>query len=581
VAESSDDFAGNAPERALAALRTDRDDYALLRTLDECAPELIEQDLVHRLVPEVARLQGLDYSSHPWAGLVAGVALCAVDRGHGRRVLTDARSHFASESDDRGHGYACFLEGLEDLGEGKLEAAGAWWRSARELLDDTGPVNAFAMTHLALGAYARGQLTEAIAMAEEAMTQAQLRGDDRLEAIAAMDLGLFRVWTGDFAIAERSARLGIDALARIPDPENRYEEPLLFAELAAVAAYRGEFETADLFFDRALELCATLGNLWYEAITRTVRAEITAPANPVRAIDDVRAAMAYFNWAEESWFVHWTHQALAVAHRELGHTAASIEATRSLLERPLNDLERGRALLCLAETHARGTTPNASIALLREAIELLDRVGARYLAAKSRVLLAGLDTNRGEYLMRAARGLAAGDRSDRAWRLMLRGPGRLQIRLLGEASVLVDGRRASFKTQAELELVAMLALEAPKGLKVAEIADRLWPDLEWSRVSHRVDNLVSSTRRSLLPTTRLVRQRGIVLLDLDPEECDASSAVAQATRLLDNVGEAVAGDEVVALAHLLRKPLLGGPTAQWTHTEQVRLDRLAERLEQR
>ena len=215
------------------------------------------------------------------------------------------------------------------------------------------------MTHLALGAYSRGELTEAIALAEDSMAQAHLRGDARVEAIAANNLGLFRFWTGDFRIAEHAANLGLRAIQRIAEPENRYEEALLVVVLGAVACIRNDFASGDEYFDRALTLADSRGNRWHDAIIRTVRAELTAARDPFRAIEDVRVAVQYFNWAEESWFVHWTHQALAVAHRELGNTTASLGAAQSLLDRPLNRLERGRALLCLGETHVRAENSEA------------------------------------------------------------------------------------------------------------------------------------------------------------------------------------------------------------------------------
>src|SRR5262249_34911969 len=81
------------------------DDDAVLQALDAVAVELIETDLIHRLVPSSVRLATIDYRDHPWAALLAGVALCSFDRPLGRGVLRTAREQFASAGDDRGHGY--------------------------------------------------------------------------------------------------------------------------------------------------------------------------------------------------------------------------------------------------------------------------------------------------------------------------------------------------------------------------------------------------------------------------------------------------------------------------------------------
>lgn len=123
-----DGMAGRAllvPEM-LSILGSDPTDDVMLDALVSGAPKIIRRDLVHRLVPFASRLRSLDYADHAWAALPAGVAIAAVDRRSGRRVLRHARRAFEASKDSTGLGWACFLEGLEDLGEGKPANAEAW-----------------------------------------------------------------------------------------------------------------------------------------------------------------------------------------------------------------------------------------------------------------------------------------------------------------------------------------------------------------------------------------------------------------------------------------------------------------------
>ena len=132
----------------------------------------------------------------------------------------------------------------------------------------------------------------------------------------------------------------------------------------------------------------------------------------------------------------------------------------------------------------------------------------------------------------------------------------------------VDGNPVDFATRAELELIAMLALN-PTGLTREEIGDRLWPEDDPMKVAHRVDNLISSVRRAMMPATRIRREHRRLVLDLQPGESDVRDAVAaaQSESRERNLAEQV----LRALLHDLRQPLLGGRAAPWIVAEQGRL----------
>ncbi len=235
----------SAVDRLVDRLDEPVDDTTLLGLLDGAAIALIESDLIHRLVPHARRLRAIDFTDHPWAGLLGGVAICAIDRPRGRTELRHSREAFERIGDRLGNGYACFLEGLEDIGEGHIATAADWWRRSRELLDGEGPVEGMALAHLALGAYAEGNLRLAQLMANESLTTARRRQDDRVIAIACMYLGFVRFHTGEFDAADAALAEGIAGLERIVDPANRYELPMLLAGQGCVAALRGAADIAE------------------------------------------------------------------------------------------------------------------------------------------------------------------------------------------------------------------------------------------------------------------------------------------------------------------------------------------------
>ena len=394
------------------------DDATLLALLDDAALPLIETDLIHRLVPHARRLRELDYDGHPWAGLVGGVALCAIDRPLGRAVLRRAREAFEPAGDRVGNGYACFLEALEDIGEGHIAAASEWLRQSRELLRGEGQVEAMALAHLALGAYGEGDLGRAEHLARESLTSARTRGDDRVIGIACMYLSFVRVHAGEFAAADAAIAEGIAGLERIPDPADRYELPMLLAAQGCVAALRGDWEAAERSWDDAIASAALVDNRWYDAITRVIRSDCTSIPNPRRSVEDARCALDYFSWAGETWWVHWARTALIAGHRASGAIATAAELSRRLLGTTLNPLERGRALAAYGETLLYLDDPTA-VAALEESIAELDRAGANYWAARAEMLLGVVEPSRSAALTASIRTRAGIAIEDPAWAVLL------------------------------------------------------------------------------------------------------------------------------------------------------------------
>jgi hypothetical protein len=168
--------------------------------LDRIAPDMIRSGRPVRLVGDRGELPDLDLRGHPWARLLVACAVWDIDctdRRAREHTMTALRA-FRRLGDARGEGYCCFVLGSWAVTDGDLRGSGRWWDKARQLVGAATPGNEVALAHRGLAAYGEGRLAEAIAMAEESVALARLRGRSREEATALVNVGFFRLWTGDF-----------------------------------------------------------------------------------------------------------------------------------------------------------------------------------------------------------------------------------------------------------------------------------------------------------------------------------------------------------------------------------------------
>ena len=555
----------------LSALQAESAEPVVLALLTAHVDVLVGEELVHRLVPFAPRLATFNYRGFPWAALSGGVAICAINRPLGRSILSAARVEFEENGDTLGEGYGCFLEGLEDLGEGNLESASRWWTRARPLLGRHGAALIVA-SHLALAAYANGDVNKAILLGEQALWSAENSGDARSEMIACMGLTLYHLASGRMSLADIHASRGIRAAERMA-PINRYELPILLLEQGVLHTVRGQRDAAEAAFTASISDAIERGNRWYEAIGLSIRAEFTAHWNPQRSITDAHASLDYLDSINETWWSRSARIAYATAHFQIGNLSAGSAACAALLEMDINPLDRGRTLLVAAELCAANNDTRA-VELAEQARDLLMAMGALYWAGRANMLLSRVDRHRREFHHRRARSCAGKEAADLAWRAVLRGPGVIKLQLLGTPKLTIDESLVTFETRAELECLAMLAL-SPRGLSATTIGDRLWPDDDQMKVAHRVDNLISALRRRLEPTSRITRDRARVTIELLPGECDTHDiheAANEETYEHPN-------NHTSIIERLRTQPLLDGIDAPWIYLEQDRLHRLADRLE--
>jgi tetratricopeptide (TPR) repeat protein len=579
VRNGLDADAGARAERALRTELTEAStDGERIAALEAWAGPIVAVDLAHRLVPFAATLEDLDLDGHPWAGLLAGVAICSIDHGRGMAILHQALGELEAAEDDDGVGYACLMLGNEELAKGNIAVANQLWLRARELLGPENPADLIAAAHSALAAYQGGDLMGAIAQAEAALLKARIADNAHAEGIACVYLAFFSWWTGDFAGVGHAARDAEAALGRIPDENNRYELPLVAAARGAVAGLRGHHAELEAEFLQGLREARGMHNDWYEAILLTMRAELASPWDPPRSVDDAQRALRYFRETGESWWSNWALQALAIAQRESGQDQASSAAVDRLLADTLNPLERGRALLIRGDTLARaGELPAATIAYA-EALAALEPLGAHFWTARAETGLAATDSRRAAYWHRAAIRRAGAHINDPAWQRNLRGEATFRVEILGTPRVIVNGTPVRFPTVAALNAVARLAIAHPSGVHAETLAEDLWPGCSPDRTTHRLDNLLSQIRNTIRPASRLRRNGGLIQLSLDVDECDYLAASARAREILRDPTAPTDLAEVEQLRELLGRPLAGGGYADWTLETQSQMDTLQARL---
>jgi tetratricopeptide (TPR) repeat protein len=558
-----------------------QDDEGLLMALDRAAPRMVSLGRHECLMPHVDRLRRLDFGLHPWACLLVAKAVYSVDHEPGpAQELVAATAHaFRRGGDTTGQAYAEWVLGTFALPQGDLDRAAQHWRRTLELTGERGPLKELALANLALSVYQSGDVTESVKLAEEAIALAQRRANPRAEGVALIYRAFFALNAGDFGVAHSALVTAQRIFPAIARRHERYEEPLVYVARGTLLSLRGRHDEADQDFERAVALAEAIPEPWYIAMARTVWAEFTADRDPDRAYAELRWCIATFDQVNDRWWLSWAVRAQGIASRHMGRLAESEVILRKLLETPLNGLERGRTLLALGETMARGNRREEALDLLKESVDLLRTAGANYWVARALIALAEARAPGATRLRAQARELI--DDRD-AYRRLYGGRSRLVVNVLGEPAILVDDRRATFVGRRPALLIYMLALAGPAGLHWEEVAERLWPEtpIDGTRRRHSLRNEFYEAHQGLgSGCWRLEREGELMRLDMTGARHDLAEARAMALTALRPPMTAANREAAMAARQLLEQPLLAGwPYEDWLATERNRCRGLVNRL---
>lgn len=543
-------------------------DNQVLAELDRLAPEILGTGRVMRLAGRVGELTRLDFTGHPWARLLMACATRAADPLDQRVVvfLEEALREFRRIRDGHGEAYACFLLGCRALEHGDVGGAARWWDGAREAAGPAPPGLEIMLAHRCLAAYVDGRLLEAVALSEEAVALARLRGQVRAEATALVNLAFMRLWTGDFALATEALDEAEDGFCAIPDPSDRFEWPLCFSARGVLCALRGQPAAAERAFGTAVDLSRQLKAGWYEGIARTLRAEFTAASQPRRARQDARWAIDELERRGDRWWSVWAAQAAGVAALAADMPDAAETVLREVLTRQQWVLESARTRLLLGETLIREGRPAEAADELRQAAEVFSAIGARYWAARCHVRLAATqEAGDAQVWWRRARDVAV---DDPAYQKLFGGDS-LRLTAFGAGEIICDGSPPRIRTHNTERAVFLLALAGPAGMHAEELADRLWSDddADAKRLGGRLRTLLWEMRRVLRTQAwRLERAGPIIRLDTFGISFDLALARAEA--------RTASGAAAADIAARLRGPLL----TRWAYDDWVRDERLANDL---
>jgi tetratricopeptide (TPR) repeat protein len=538
-------------------------DVALIdRVAHDGAPESFEANLTFE--PFYQRLLDLNYQGHEWAALLVAstapeVSSPSVQAG-AERLLDDAWRMLLAKDDVDGQGFAYFVRGKRLLYKGRLDEAAAFWRLARELLEDKSPVEEMNTAYLAFEAFQQGDLRGCQKVAEEALELAMLRRKARPQAFSRLLLAFFALYEGSFVQAEAELALADAKFEEITDPAARSEHPLVQTALGALHAFRGNWDESERYFAKALALneITTLTER-YAAVTRAVRAELTAGEKPERAAEDAERARSFWPEGVGGIWLAWALRAGGVAARLRGDYAESLNLLQQAYDACSNPFERGRSLLERGKTliamakggDASRTGDSASDAeeALKEAEAIFRVSRAQYWLTQTYLALAEADPQSSKIWQGKARTTALDDRAytrlfESEGQTLLSPEGKLRIRLHGEPGVFVGGTSVSFPTkQAEL-LVYALALAGPDGEEREALTKKLWPNADVKQASQKLRTALWQAKISLGPEVwRLERKGDRLSLILKGAHVDDHAARAVIQRLVTLGRMVFAGDE--------------------------------------
>ncbi len=554
-----------------------------LEALDAEAADIIIHGHPATLAAKLPELLACGLDGHPWAATVLAAALHDVSRGDPRveALLDDAGVGFETGGDRRGTGFVSFLRGNVALAAGEIHEACQYWEQARSALQGGVPTDEALVLAFGLEAYQAGRLWDAVALAEEGLALARIRGAAIQEGSASVFVAFFLVSCGDLARADTVIEVALRLLYSSLPPDEQRDVPLLEAGRGVIASLRGDPETADAAFSFALRTAERLGLVWQGAIAQCLRAEFTAGYAAQRSVADARTALATFESLGERWWRTSALRGLAAASLQMGENGAAATTLDRLLAEDLAPSERARTLLVLGNARLQSGDLVGARSALAESEDIHRDLGLRYWHAQSMVLLARAEPARSANWYRKALTL---DDGDQAYRVLLAGSSQLQVNVLGDAAVAVDGVDCRFATQNAQRALFGLALAAKGCLHSEALAERLWGDVPPKRLGGRVRTLLWQVRQALTyrHAWRVTLSGGVVRLDLRGVVVDAVAALHDAQRLLD-VRDPSAGHsraDAARVSETLRLPLLPAfQYEEWVQDHRSHMQRLADRLE--
>ncbi|MGZ4717889.1 MAG: AfsR/SARP family transcriptional regulator [Acidimicrobiales bacterium] len=437
-------------------------------------------------------------------------------------LIARALNTFTEREDVAGQAVACWVRGNVALGLGDLASASRAWRQAAELDPDAEMVEGLALANLAYGSFCEtGDVEESLTLALDAAAASLARADGRAAGLALVYAAYFQILAGRFDHADQELAAAEAAFAS--EPTSPYEWPLAHAAQGALAAIRGQTAEADAAFERGVRLAREVDNRWYEAIVRTLRADHTVHFDARRAHVDARWALRVFEELGDTWFAATARRVRAEAALESGEVEAARLLAEGLIDHLTNPVERGRCLIVVSRAHLKAGDLEDAAHRADQAIRSLETTGATYLLVTALLLLAESDPMRAPDAIERARGLTT---PDQAYTRLWDARPNLRVHVLGRQAVHVGDELVEFRTTKAEQLVLLLAIAGGRGIDNERVGHALWPDGDPAKMPSNLSSAAYDARQALGPEAwRLHRASSQFWLDLDGAFVDLDDAM--------------------------------------------------------
>ena len=517
--------------RSVSGLPWSGSDAELTAALISEAPERVLTSQPAGWAPHLGRVESLIPAGGPWVQLVASQIhwYASGPTSKGQIEFDAARDAFTEGEDAAGLAVCFAIAGIHALAQGKLSAAAEPLEQSRVLLDDNSVHVEGLLANSAWAEYEAGNLAAAVAIAEQALGLARIRGNGVGEAIAWFHLGFFSVWTGDFNQARAALHASIDSFG---GDDQEFEVAMAHCGLGVLFSFYEDFESAEVGFQQALDTAAvkSFGNRWPEAIILTQRAQFTARQTPQRALQDATTAQHILDDLNERWWSILALLATATALHHLERFHAADLTYQEVLRRTVTEgrlVEGARAQVVYAEHLIHQDRFDEACDQLQSALGPLRLSGARYFEARAHVALIACDKSRARSHRAAAHRAM---RPERPYQLIWRRGLPLSIRMLNGPHVSQGGVPVQFPTRKAEEALYFLALQPDRTSTAEILAAALWPDASPKQARQRVNTVVWQLKTALgLGSERIQRAHNRIHLDLDDHECDLFQRVPSAT----------------------------------------------------
>ncbi|MGI8452317.1 MAG: tetratricopeptide repeat protein [Streptosporangiaceae bacterium] len=308
-------------------------------------------------------------------------------------LAEDAAAVYRSLGDRRGEAEALDQTGMAHQRAGRSREALAYFQEARILYHYTADQHGVATTlsHSGIASWQLGRYPDAMEHLREALSVYQDVRDRRGQAKTLNNLGRMQLYLGYHRDALERYQQSLDIFREIGGAQN---QAILYHNIGAVYQYKGSYEDGLTAYGRALAIYHDIGDL----------------PNEADVLNDIGAIYQNAERYDEALICHERAQSIA---GEIGNVAQQVTALRGIagvsrasgrygeafehyhtalrLAREIGDpYEEAKVLEGIAETTLATRRPDAARIVLRQALDIFERLGVPE-AESARIRIEAID----------------------------------------------------------------------------------------------------------------------------------------------------------------------------------------------